>query len=178
MPEWIADTPWWIFVGIVGVLAALGRFIFKMGKWVERVDSSLTTFKETVTKIQEDMKDAVSEIREDIKKILQWMPSKTIDSDSPLKPTQLGLKVSESIDAPLIVKDLVPSLRARADGKHPYDIQEICFDFIRDEYKPNDEVEKKIKQCAYDNGIDRADVMDVLAVGLRDEIIRLIEDNT
>ena len=82
---------------------------------------------------------------------------------------------SESIDAPAIVKGLAPGLCERADGKPPYDIQELCFNFVRDEYKPVEDIEKKIKQCAYDNGISRAEIMDVLAVGLRDEILRLIE---
>ena len=54
----------------------------------------------------------------------------------------------------------------------------MLFNFIRDEYKPSDEVEKDIKKCAYDNGIDRAEVLNVLAVELRDEIFRLIEQNT
>ena len=106
------------------------------------------------------------------------MPSKTVDSDSPLKLTAVGDKVSKSIDSISIVKGLATDLRVKADGKLPYDIQELCFDFIRDEYKPSDEVEKDIKKCAYDNGIDRAEVLDVLAVELRDEILRLIEQNT
>ena len=72
------------------------------------------------------------------------------------------------------MKGLALGLRERADGKPSYDIQEMCFYFIRDEYKPVEDIEKKIKQCAYDNGISRADVMDVLAVKLRDEIFRLI----
>ena len=90
----------------------------------------------------------------------------------------MGQKVSKSIDAPSIVKGIAPTLRERAGGKLPYDIQELCFDFIRDEYKPVEDIEKKIKQCAYDNGISRADVMDVLAVELRDEILRLIGPDT
>ena len=106
------------------------------------------------------------------------MPSQTVDSNSPLKLTAVGNKVSKSIDSISIVKGLATDLRVKADGKLPYDIQELCFNFIRDEYKPSDEVEKDIKKCAYDNGIDRAEVLNVLAVELRDEIFRLIEQNT
>ena len=160
MPEWVAATPWWVFIGIVGALISVGI-------WIGSVNTHLKSFK-----------DAVSEIRDDIKKILQWMPSKTIDSGSPLKLTTMGDKVSKSIDTISIVKGLATDLRVKADGKLPYDIQELCFDFIRDEYKPSDEVERDIKKCAYDNGIDRAEVLDVLAVELRDEILRMIEQNT
>ena len=170
MPELAAATSWWTIgaavVAAVGLVATLVVIAFKVGKWTGGVNTSLTAFKE-----------AVVEIRGDIKKILQWIPSKTVDSDSPLKLTTVGGKVSKSIDAPSIVKGLATDLRVKADGKLPYDIQELCFDFIRDEYKPSDEIEKNIKQCAYENGIDVAEVMDVLAIELRDEVLRLIGQN-
>ena len=70
------------------------------------------------------------------------MPSQTVDSNSPLKLTAVGDKVSKRIDSISIVKGLATDLRVKADGKLPYDIQELCFNFIRDEYKPSDEVEK------------------------------------
>ena len=140
---------------------------FSFGKWSGGVNTKLGAFEK-----------AVSEIRDDIKKILLWIPSKTVDSDSPLKLTKVGEKVAETISARSIVKNFATDLRTRAEGKLPYDIQDLCFDFIRDEYKPSDEIEKNIKQCAYENGIDRAEVLDVLAIELRNEVLWLIEQNT
>ena len=149
-------NPLWIVI----FLAAVSTLI-TIGMWIGAVNSDRKSLKEAVTKIQND-----------IKKLLQWIPSKTVDSGSPLKLTPVGEKVSKSIDAPLIAKGLVTNMRARTNGKLPYDIQELCFDFIRDEYRPSDEIQKNIKQCAYDNGIDCAEVLDVLAIELRDELLK------
>ena len=160
MSAWLTSNPWAWFI----IALTVAGIVFKGGLWVGAVNTDRTA-----------LKSAVNEIRDDIKRILQWIPSKTIDSGSPLKLTNLGKLVSEGIGAPAIVRPLAAGLRARADGKLPYDIQELCFDFIRDEYEPGDEVETEIKRCAYQNGIDRAEVLDVLAIELRDEVLRLIE---
>ena len=159
--------PWWAVVGI-------GAALVSIGIWVGNVSSNLKALKEAVREI----KESVDKIRESINGFLHELTSKTLNPGSPLEPNDLGQKVSKSIDAPSIAKGIAPTLRERAGGKLPYDIQELCFDFIRDEYKPVEDIEKKIKQCAYDNGISRADVMDVLAVELRDEILRLIGPDT
>ena len=155
--------PWWAAAGIVAALVSIGV-------WVGTVITNLSSLKEAVRRIE----DSVDKIRENINGLLHELTSKTLNPGSPLEPNELGQEVSKSIDAPSIVKGLALGLRERADGKPSYDIQEMCFYFIRDEYKPVEDIEKKIKQCAYDNGISRADVMDVLAVKLRDEIFRLI----
>ena len=155
--------PWWAAAGI-------GAALVSIGIWVGNVTTNLKGLKGAVREI----KEAVDKIRDNTNSVLHELTSKTLNPGSPLEPNELGYKVSKSIDAPSIVKGLASGLRERADGKLPYDIQELCFDFIRDEYKPVEDIEKKIKQCAYDNGISRVDIMDVLAVKLRDEIIRLI----
>ena len=174
MPDWAVANPALAILGAAAAVIAIGVAIFKSGMWAGSVNTNLKSLKDAVSEI----KESVDKIRENINGFLHELTSRTLNPGSPLEPNELGQKVSKSIDAPAIVKGLAPGLRERADGKPPYDIQELCFDFIRDEYKPVEDVEKKIKQCAYDNGISRADVMDVLAVGLRDEILRLIEDNT
>ena len=165
MPGWIVAN-----LGAAAAAIAIGAVLVSIGIWVGTVITNLKSLKDAVSEI----KGSVDKIRESINGFLHELTSKTLNPGSPLEPNELGQKVSTSIDSPSIVKSIAPSLCERANGKLPYDIQELCFDFIRDEYKPVEDIEKKIKQCAYDNGISRADVMDVLAVELRDEILRLI----
>ena len=129
--------PWWAAVGICAALVSIGV-------WVGNVITNIKALKEAVREI----KEAVIKIRDDTNSFLHELTSKTLSPGSPLKPNELGQKVSNSIDAPSIVKGIAPGLRERADGKLLYDIQELCFDFIREEYKPAEDIEKKIKQCA------------------------------
>ena len=44
-----------------------------------------------------------------------------------------------------MAKELVPKVRPKVEGKAPYDIQEFCFTYIRDEYDLPPEAEKRIK---------------------------------
>ena len=159
MPEWAAATPWWVVLGLV--IALVGAIV-KFARWTGRVDSSLDT-----------LAKGIAEIREDIKKLLHGQPSKTVSSDSPLQLTDLGKRISATLGTSSIVDSLAQELQGRAKGKQAYDIQELSFGFIRDEYRPSNDIDTRIKQCAYENGIDRDEVLDVLAVELRDRLLDL-----
>ena len=157
MNEWLASPQFWVLL-----FAAVGT-IFGFGLWKGRVDSDRASFKEFM-----------KEVRNDIKEILRRLPSHTLAGSSPLRLTDLGKSISERLDAPALAQDLAPHLQERIKGKAPYEIQEMCFDYIRHEYMPPDAVETLIKTCAYDNGIDRGQVVDVLAVELRDKLLAMM----
>ena len=108
MNAWLASNPWAWFI----IALTLGGIVFKAGQWVGAVNTDRT-----------DLKAAVEQIREDIKKLLLWLPSKTLDTDSPLKMNDLGKTVSDEIDVPAIIRPIAATLRARMLGKLPYDIQ-------------------------------------------------------
>ena len=160
MNEWFANPLFWI--ALLSLLSVAAGVIFAFGQWKGKVDSDRATFREFMT-----------EARNDIKELLR-RSSHTLAGSSPLRLTNLGKSISERLDAPALAQDLAPLLQERIKGKTPYEIQEMCFDYIRHEYKPPDEVEALIKTCAYDNGIDRGQVVDVLAVELRDRLLAMI----
>ena len=70
-----------------------------------------------------------------------------------------------------MARELAPEVRPKVDGKVPYDIQEFCITYIRDEYELPSEAEERIKKYVYDTGLDVDDVLDVLAIALRDELV-------
>ena len=49
-------------------------------------------------------------------------------------------------------------------------IQEFCFTFVYGKHQPDSTLEEAISVAAYQNGIDTSQVLDVLAVVLRDEL--------
>ena len=151
-------NPLWILV----FLAVAGALI-TIGKWIGAVNSKQGDFEKFMISVGDNIKV----IQEDIKKLLSWQTSKTITAESPLKLTALGKKISESIDAAGLADSLASHLRAEAEGKQAYDIQELVFSFVRDEYHPSEQIESKIKQCAYDCGLARDEVLDVIALELR-----------
>ena len=61
-----------------------------------------------------------------------------------------------------------PTVRRDRD---PCTIQEACFKYVADEFQPDADMEAKIRLCAFENGIDRDQVVRVLAVELRDQLL-------
>ena len=66
---------------------------------------------------------------------------------------------------------MAPHVLADTAGMPPYDVPEFCRTYVKHEFKPNPELEAQIKNCAYENGLERSQVLEVLAVALRDEIL-------
>ena len=90
---------------------------------------------------------------------------------SPLKLTELGNKVAKCLECRGIVQDIEPLLRDRIHGKQPYEIHDICFEYIHGELDPSPEMEGVIRLCAYENGVKRQDVLEVMAIELRDRLL-------
>ena len=159
MKEFFTNIPLTVWVAFL--LPLIGA-IFVLGQWKGKVDSDRASFKEFM-----------KEVRNDIKEMLRRLPSHTLAGGSPLQLTNLGRSISERLGAAALAQDMAPLLQAQIKEKKPYEIQEKCFDYVRHEYEPPDEVESLIKTCAYDHGIDLGQVLDVLAVELRDKLLAM-----
>ena len=57
------------------------------------------------------------------------------------------------------------------ENKEPYEIQEFCQNYLRNELKPDEELNARIGRCAYEHGVTREQVLNVLAVELRDILL-------
>ena len=160
MNEWLANPVAW--VAILSMLSVVVGGAFAFGTWKGKVDSDRASFEEFM-----------KEVRDDIKEILGRLPSPTVTDASQLQLTDCGKSISERLGAVALAQGLAPRLQAQIEGKTPYEIQEKCFDYVRHEHEPPDEVETRIKTCAYDHGIKRGQVLDVLAVELRDKLLAM-----
>ena len=66
--------------------------------------------------------------------------------------------------------DLAPSLRAEVAGKRAFEVDEFRRSFVH--LRLNDDLKERVAACAYEFGVDRDDVLKVLQVVLRDELLR------
>ncbi len=115
--------------------------------------------KEEIGKLQA----GITKVQDNITDIYGRLPSRPIAKDSPLRLPDVGKDIAGSINAQAWVKDTAPTLRDRAAGKRPDEIQALCFEFVKHEYTPDPELDVAIKVAAYENGIDTDQVLDVLA---------------
>ena len=170
MNDWVTNPLVWM--GILSVSAVVVGTIFGIGQWKGRLDADRSALRKDIDSDRITIRDFMAEIRADIKKIFERLPSPlTVAGASPLRLTELGKKISARLAAGAIADDLAPHLRERVAGLQPYEIQELCFDYIRKEYEPPDPVKALILACAFDNGIDRNQVLNVLAIELRDRLL-------
>ena len=151
---------------VTALLAAIG-IIFAIGTWVGSVNSDRKSFREFMKEIQNE----ISKIHDSIESILVRLPPTTIARSSPLTLTSLGQHVSQELDARGWAERTAPTLADRAEGQDPYTIQEACFKYVADEFQPDADMEAKIRSSAFENGIDRDQVVRVLAVELRDQLL-------
>ena len=136
--------------------------IFGLGQWKGKVDSDRDTFKRTLDAF-------MVEIRADIKRIFERLPPtpQSIASGSPLRLTALGQSISDELGVSAWATQTAPDLLHRAQGMTAYKVQEMWFEYARNEWKPSDEWDARIDACAYSRGMERKNVLDVFAIELR-----------
>ena len=69
-----------------------------------------------------------------------------------------------------------PELLPRIEGFREFEIYEFCERFINEEFRPDEELETRIREVAYLHGTKpKPGVYPVYVVELRDEFLRLKE---
>ena len=158
----ISLADWGTIAGITVGAIALGTVLFVTGRWVGGVNEH-----------RNSVKDILAEIREDIKNILKRLPPSTVASESPLRLTDFGQDISEQLDAGTWAQRTAAELRNEVEGKQDFEVQEFCFTYVGEQFKPDDEQGRKVGRIAYENGIDREQVLNVLAIELRDALLAM-----
>ena len=161
-------NPLWITAALatIGAVVAVFYFVFRVGKWVGEVN---------VHKDSKGVHALLTKLGTDMATMLHIVQSSTATTrGSPLRLTDLGKSISEAIGAKEIVEPLARPMLANPHviGLKDYQIQERSFTYIREEFSFTDEQEERVKECEYNEGVkDRGEVLDVLAIELRDALI-------
>lgn len=154
----------------IGILAIIGA-IFSIGKWV----GGMNSFKKSMDAFSKRVDSAISEMRDDIKKILERLPPSppVASMGSPLRLTEFGQSISETIEAGVWAQKTAEDTVHRVKGKRPYEIQEFCQTFVKEEFQPSEDLLQKMQDCAYDNATSLDQVKEVLALELRDALLKI-----
>lgn len=158
MPDWITDPR-----TIIAVVAATVSAIGGIGYWVGQVNSDRKSFKEFMV-----------EVREKLDKIFWNLPGPLTGLGSPVKLTELGEKAAKRIDAYAWAGRVAPEHADRVKGKKEYQVYKVCQEYVEEVFRtgqPPELVEKSI-ETAYEHGTHVSQVMNLLAVVLRDELLK------
>lgn len=164
MSDWLLiATP--IVIGLVAIVKGCSVYLQKVrakAEWKGAVDADRTSFKEFM-----------EEVRTDIKKILDRLPPATAAGSSPITLTDLGEKISREIGAKTWAADTADKIKESTKNMQPYEIQEFCKEFVNLRHKFPEELDLLIKNSAYENAVKREQVLNVLAIELRDRLLEI-----
>ena len=180
---------YYVIAGSVLVISVVVG-IFKLGEWKGRVDASpgtlkgsvdanlktlqdLVKWKGSVDTNLETLKELAKEIRNDIKRICERLPDPPISGSSPPRLTELGKKISAEIKGREWARKQADGLVSLVRGKEPYEVYEICDNFVRNEYRFTAEEERLLKSSGYEHTTEHEKVLGVLVVELRDRLFEL-----
>ena len=171
----------------IGLLLTMGTIVFLGGRWVGGVNQRLDhhgallehhgALLEHHGALLANHGALLREIRNDLRRLLGRFPSATVAKGSPLQLTALGEQIARSLDAWTWADQMAGSLRDRVSGMRPDQIREFGFQYVY-EYEPDPELAEEISIAADENGIDQTQVLDVLAVVLRDELAGRVANRT
>ena len=146
-------------ISVTAVLAVVA-LVFAIGRWVGGVNehrSSVVAF--------------MAEMRGQLERILERLPSTAVSSGSPLRLTSLGRQISDAIGVSDWAAAAAEELRERAEGKRPYEVQEMCVQYVEEKVVLDAELLTKVRECAYESGITVQQVFEVFVVELRDKLL-------
>lgn len=170
MVEWLFSDPkgQWALVGVVVV------FILFVMRWFYKHKSEHDIITHTVN----GMESGIGNINLKLDKLLFHIAGLG-SSKSPLRLTDLGMRVSEMIDARSIAKELAPAMIDQMRGLPEFDIQEQCHrHFLGADRRLTEDQCVRFKQCAYKEGLELEHLYLVCAIELRDELLRMVREES
>lgn len=154
----------------LGILGGIGVGIFKIGGWYGSVNSDRKNFKEFIDKVDRKIEELLEKVSK--------LPSETLKRTSPIHLTELGESISKELKASHWAKEVAPGLVVQVKGQKAYEIQKFSFDCLKRRRSVlTESMEITVEMCAYEHGLGKTEILDVLAIKLRDELLRLLAIN-
>ncbi len=151
-------------------IVAVGALVFKFAEWYGSVNADRKKFDKFIEKIENKLDQILDRISK--------LSHETLETKSPPRLNALGLEVSKELGAPAWAKKIAPELVPQVRGKQDYEIQKLSFDRTRTSTLVDEEMEIKVEICAYERGLVKGDVLDVLAIELRDELLSIAQQSS
>ncbi len=142
-----------IIVGAIFILTMFAAFI----RWQSKVDTDRGNFREFMT-----------EVRADIKEILRRMPPVPVAGSSPLRLTEFGEELSAWINAHAWAASVAPTVPL-AGGEKPFQLDAVAERYTKENLDGH--MDQQMAECAFEFGINKEGVRDVLRVVLRDALL-------
>lgn len=162
-----------VILSFLGFVVTIGTIIYNTGEWKGTVKAALEKLTEEVAVLTKRV-DKIYEI------FLERGVGKTFAPHSPLGLNDLGKKIADELDLESLAESHALVMKARTAQLNPYEIQRLCFEYVQNDLvaelrEKSPEQFKEISLMAYEHGIPREDVLQIVGVLLRDRILTSME---
>ena len=155
------NPSYWALGFSLTLMIAVITSAYKFGVWKGKVDNDRTSFREFM-----------NEVRADIKLILTRLPPTTTTSASPIRLTELGERISNSIDAKNWAIKTAQELVDETKDMDSFEIQDFSFKHAK-AFDPDEALLENMREAPFESGIELSGVRNVLGVVLRDELLQM-----
>ena len=165
---WDHPLTYIVILTAIGMLAGAAWGLIRIGRWTQAVDSDRTAFNSFMDKVDGKLD-----------RIIAALGPAAVARGSPLKLTELGRAISESLDAETWAQDTLHILldrAAEAEFSEAFEFHELANAYVTQEFNPSGDFLRRMRACAYENGVPLEQVQSVLIVVLRDALLAA-EDN-
>lgn len=149
----------WLVPTAVTVLIAICSAVFFAARWVGSVNTD-----------RQDFREFMNELKADVKDILSRLPPSVVSRASPVTLTEYGERVAQCLRASEWASRAALELAGEVIDEAPYEVDERARQFVAEHL--DEEMHQRVDECAYEFGVQQEDVLTVLRVVLRDELLR------
>ena len=162
---------WWIYENIlqefllennVGIFLALIPAIYFFRKDLSKIKRNIAKIKNNVIEMQGYLNGKFG--------------ADFISAKSPMELTEKGVEIAKAIKADIISSKYLDKVKYE-ENANAYEIQEICFEFARQELQSQLDGKEldAIQLEAYERGIRLKNILDIIAIVIRDEILKKLK---
>ncbi len=160
-------NPLWI----LAIIAAVGMN-FGAGAWYNNVNSDIRLLKDFMKSTNTKIDDYMKSINAKIDDIISRIPSDTVSSTSRKNLTEKGETISVELDARVWAETQSSILAEKFAGLNAYEIQEMAYSYVM-ELRFEVDFNGRMQNSAFEHGVSLHDVKNVLAIELRDCLLRM-----
>ena len=124
-----------------------------------------------VNRDRKDFRELATEIKRALDELLTRIPRVLAEGRSPAQLTDYGHQIAKESGVDVLARELAPRLRGNVKDREEFEIHDFCTEYVSGRLSA--EESRIVSKGAFETGRTRQDIEMILAILLRNELVRL-----
>ena len=167
-----------VILGAAAVLLSVGIWVGGVNKDRKHLKDAAAQDRKTMHEFMKEIRADIKEIRVDLKEIFKRLPDPFLGKASPVTLTKRGEEAARRIKAHHWAARTASTLAERVEGKREFEVYSFCQEYVNEMSGQGTDIEMldRVRECAYEYASKVSEILPILAVVLRDEILKRTSD--